>query len=145
MRLIYGNLLDPSTYLDVDGEPVRIQVSAIVITTNGFVKKTGDATMGRGCAKAAADRWMQLPLLLGQSLKKNGNRVELITTRKELRIVSFPVKPSSQECLPDRSNVVKHMQHKMTPGKMVPGWACVADMRIITRSAKQLVVLAEEK
>ena len=146
MRLIYGNLFDPTTYRFVDGRPVPIKPSAIVITTNGFVKKTGDAVMGRGCAKAATDIDPRLPLALGKAIKANGNRVQIIGTHLGMHpIVSFPVKPSLAICTENKSNVVKHMQGRMTVNKRVPGWACIADLKLITRSARQLVELSNKK
>jgi hypothetical protein len=121
-----------------------MQPSAIVITTNGFVKRAGDAVMGRGCAKIAADADPRLPLRLGKSIKAHGNNVSDLGMFGPCHLVSFPVKPSSAQCMQDRSNVVQHMKHRMTPGQMVPGWACVASIEIIARSAHQLVKLTEE-
>lgn len=61
----------------------------ICITTNGFVKKNGECVMGRGCAKEAAERYPELPKLLGQQIKKLGNQLILFP---EMRIITFPVK-----------------------------------------------------
>ncbi len=145
MQAIRGNLFDPTTYR-LQGKPISITPSAIVFTSNGFVKRSGEAVMGRGCAKAAASLDPRLPLQLGKAIKEYGNQVVILGTLLERSyLIAFPVKPMSAKCLPDKSNVVKHMQHRMTPGTMVPGWACVADMEIITRSAKQLARLAKEK
>ena len=44
-----------------------------VITTNGFVKKSGEAVMGRGCAAEAAMKWPALPKLLGDAIRRKGN------------------------------------------------------------------------
>lgn len=60
----------------------------ICVTTNGFIKLNGEGVMGAGCAKEAADRYPDLPRLLGQSLKLRGNVVSLLTNQ----ILSFPVK-----------------------------------------------------
>jgi hypothetical protein len=60
----------------------------ICITTNGFIKNNGEGVMGAGCAKEAAERYPDLPRLLGQSLKTRGNVVSLLTPQ----ILSFPVK-----------------------------------------------------
>ena len=59
-----------------------------VITTNGFVKNNGCAVMGRGCAKEAAQRYPNLPSLLGQALRY-GNQVYVW---REYGIITFPVK-----------------------------------------------------
>jgi len=146
MKLIYGNLFHPDSYKNPDGTPAGLKPSALVITTNGFVKTSGAAVMGRGCAKAAADFNPRLPLALGNAIKSAGNIVQQIGVLSDLyRIVAFPVKPVSALCLPDKSNVVKHMQSRMTPGKMVPGWACIADIKLIEYSANRLRDLAYEK
>jgi len=60
----------------------------ICITTNGFVKNDGTGVMGAGCAREAAERFPDLPYLLGQSLTLRGNVVSLLTPD----IISFPVK-----------------------------------------------------
>lgn len=45
------------------------------ITTNGYVKKNGEAVMGRGCAREAAKKWPELPEILGDMLRSDGNHV----------------------------------------------------------------------
>lgn len=60
----------------------------ILITTNGFLKKDGTGVMGAGVAKQAAERYPELPRLLGESLKCRGNVVSLLLGH----IASFPVK-----------------------------------------------------
>ena len=60
----------------------------ILVTTNGFIKNSGEGVMGAGVAKQAADRYPDLPRLLGQSLIGRGNVVSRLTDQ----IFSFPVK-----------------------------------------------------
>lgn len=143
MRLIYGDLFKPSTYTDSNGNPLKIDPSAIVITTNGFVKSTGDGVMGRGCAQEAATRWPKLPLELGIATRQNGVRTMVIARHEEITIVSFPVKPAVGKALEDMSNVVGHMRNKFKPGSSVPGWALVADLHLIKTSAEQLARIVE--
>ena len=101
--------------------------------------------MGRGCAKAAADIDPRLPLQLGNAIKECGNNVQIIgTLLGAYEVVSFPVKPTISVCAEGKTNVVSHMRDRMTVGKVVPGWACLADMTIIKRSAQQLVSLTEK-
>ena len=45
--------------------------------------------------------------------------------------------------LADKNEVVKYMRSKFSIGDQVPGWACVASLDIIKRSAKQLVEMAD--
>lgn len=64
----------------------------VCITTNGTVKKNGDAVMGRGNAKQAT---IVVPLIdryLGGYLKANGNVPGYLTVLTMPRIVIFPVK-----------------------------------------------------
>ena len=46
----------------------------VAIPTNGIVNPSGDAVMGAGLAKDAATRHPDLPRLLGQELRRSGNR-----------------------------------------------------------------------
>lgn len=147
MKELRGNLFDPSSYL-IQNPPTRGFIplnkkpDAICITTNGFVKTNGECVMGRGCAKQAANKWPGLATDLGSLIRKNGNIVQEIATigtaSDMIMLLSFPVKPVSEICNRDKSNVVKHMQKQFKPGQRVPGWACVADPGIIVRSAEQL-------
>ena len=60
----------------------------LLITTNGFIKKDGTGVMGAGVAKQAAERYPDLPRLLGQALRDRGNIVTPLT----FNIMAFPVK-----------------------------------------------------
>ena len=60
----------------------------IVIPTNGFVKKNGEAVMGKGLAYQAKKIFPNLPLELGNLLKKRGNHIYEL----ESGLISFPVK-----------------------------------------------------
>jgi len=104
MREIRGNIWD---YL---GEAV------IVITTNGTVKKNGEAVMGRGCALEAKQRFPRLPLFLGDRLTLRGNHVHYFSRCLGLPdLVTFPVKHN---------------------------WWEKADLALIERSCKELLKLA---
>lgn len=84
MREMEGDLWDVAEALQAD---------AVAITTNGFVKKNGEAVMGRGVALEAKQRWADLPRLLGVSLKLLGNHVHnFALATAPYRIVTFPVK-----------------------------------------------------
>lgn len=90
---------------------------AIVITTNGFVKKDGTAVMGAGCAKEAAEKYPWLPAALGALLKERGNYTyRFQTTYYDL--VTMPVKHN---------------------------WREDADMTLIQRSVNDLIWLANEQ
>ncbi len=123
------------------------QVDAICITTNGFVKKNNEAVMGKGCAKAAAGRWPQLPGILGDLITEHGNRVFRLLTVDGTEILSYPVKRIRRtlETAGELDLVVSHMQNKFKGGSVVPGWALKAELPIITRSAAQLLEIADRE
>ena len=60
-----------------------------VITTNGNIKSNGEAVMGRGIALQAAERYPELPTLLGNYIKRGGNSVCINSDHK---IIMFPTK-----------------------------------------------------
>lgn len=152
MKELVGNLFMPESYqLVVEGKPVSSKLcypDAICITTNGFTKRNGDCVMGRGCAKQAKEMWPKVPFDLGKLIRKNGNVTQSIATITRdgvaWTLVAFPVKPVHADCKPDKSNVVAHKQVMFHSGQRVPGWACVARMDIIRKSARQLVELADK-
>lgn len=101
----------------------NLKGDAICITTNGFVKKNGEAVMGAGIAKEAAKQFPTLPKQLGNLIKEHGNHVYSFWNLYKIYdgesgdiiekdIVSFPVKHN---------------------------WFEKADMELIRRSAKELI------
>lgn len=94
----------------------------LVVTTNGFVKKSGEAVMGRGCAKQLADAWPPVKTILGTHIHQKGNTVAVLLGAGEIKdstykaVVSFPVKHN---------------------------WWEQADLSLIEASAKQLKNLAD--
>lgn len=66
---------------------------AVVITTNGTVKKDGSAVMGRGVAKQAAQIDPSLPKQLGTMIAVGGNHLYTIHEWKNhTALVTYPVK-----------------------------------------------------
>lgn len=103
MKYLVGDLWD---YIDYP-------MTALCITTNGYIKNNGEAVMGRGCAFQAKSKYPLLPKLLGDMISREGNHVfELIP----LKLYSFPVKHS---------------------------WEQKADIKLIERSAKELDIIAK--
>jgi O-acetyl-ADP-ribose deacetylase (regulator of RNase III) len=75
----------------------REKPDALCIMTNGYVKNDGACVMGRGLAKQAADRWPELPKLLGAVLKSSGkNAVHKLVQKGGIWIVSYPTKETWQ-------------------------------------------------
>ena len=89
-----------------------------VITTNGFVKRNGEAVMGRGCALEAVKQWPELPALLGNVLRYRGNLTTLLLVDEvdEVALVALPVKHN---------------------------WWEKADLRLIVNSTVELIKLVD--
>ena len=123
------------------------EVDALAITTNGFVKRNGQAVMGRGCAKEATRLFPGIAQALGIAIGELGNIPAFLFNAQNTDIWSFPVKPVSvkvrNECeLTDR--VVRHMQGQCLRFPWTcPGWAAKADMGLIVASARLLVAAAD--
>ena len=106
--------------------------NVVCVTTNGFVKKSGEAVMGRGNALAMAQAIPELPKLLGSFIKKYTNRVGFIYNRS---VINFPVKPSSG----NYDDLLPYIQkYKPTDIINIPGFWCKADPSIIETSIDQL-------
>lgn len=129
MKLIYGDLFDQHS------------ADAICITTNGFVKKNGRAVMGKGCASRAKEKWSGIDKELGTNIITIGNVPAPLHETKNYNVLSFPVKPKYIFCNKDKSNVVTHMRKRFNSGEKVPGWAAIANVKIIERSARKLIQL----
>lgn len=108
----------------------------LCITTNGFVKRDGSCVMGRGIAAEAAKRFPEVPKALGHLITTQGNKVLPLGVHGDYLLMSFPVKPRFGKC--GETGVVGHMKSRFSPGDTVPGWACLADPSIISRSVRQL-------
>jgi len=100
--------------IEVYGDLWRYPASAVVVTTNGAVRKDGAAVMGRGCAKQATERYQGIEHVLGRHINLFGNHVALLLgeTDEGPALLSFPVK--------------EHWQDR-------------ASLELIVRSAKELV------
>jgi hypothetical protein len=75
--------------IEVKGDLWKYDADIRIITTNGYVKKSGAAVMDRGCTKEAADRFPNLPYLLGKAIEVHGNKV---FTWPAFKLITFPVK-----------------------------------------------------
>ncbi len=61
--------------------------AVIAVTTNGHVTRDGKASLGRGCARQAGERFPDMACRLGALLSEKGNHVHCLGEG----IVSFPV------------------------------------------------------
>ena len=60
-----------------------------VITTNGFVKKNGEAVCGRGTAYQAKMRYPDFSIRLGKFLNAHGNHVGIF---EDIKLLTMPTK-----------------------------------------------------
>ena len=127
---------------EAQGNLFIMEAQAVCITTNGFVKSNGQPVMGRGCAKEYAQLFPETLIDFGEKLKHVGNNIHHLTNDGDKDFYSFPVKPVNKMLI-NPNDVVNHMRNKFKPGDTVPGWACIADMYIITCSAYELVDIAD--
>lgn len=111
------------------------EYDAIVITTNGSVKKNGEAVMGRGIALEAKERYPWLARKLGDSLTRYGNRV-----------FAYDIEPSWSRVHPfDEKSYDYDFTLYTLPVKPAvgpngePGWKAKADINLIEESIKALV------
>ena len=86
MKEIYGDAWELASEFDV-----------LFITTNGTIKKNGQAVMGRGIAKQASLRYPILPHVLGAKIKHRGNVPSALLERGRGSLWSFPVKHEWQQ------------------------------------------------
>lgn len=136
MKEIRGNLWD---HLN--------QVDALCVTTNGFVKKNGQAVMGRGCALEAKNRWPVIAGILGRNIKAKGNVPHMLARESDTDVWSFPVKGSGMRVWEQVEVIryaVPHMHHRLQAPCTIPGWALKADLQLIAKSARYMVDLGNK-
>jgi hypothetical protein len=113
------------------------QADAICLTTNGATTNTGLAIMGRGNALHATRCWYGIKELLGQKIKRKGNRVQLLTRRNgELPYLRLPRKNG------DHLDVATPWHVVSFPVK--DHWKNDANKDLIRQSCSQLKKLASK-
>lgn len=81
--------------IDVTGDLWTYPADFRVITTNGTIKGTRHAVLGRGCAREAAQRYPRLAGLLGRRIAQRGNIVHFFSDLElgdRVGLFTFPVK-----------------------------------------------------
>lgn len=130
MREHYGNML-------------HLECEALCITTNGFVKANGECVMGKGIALEIKKLFPEVPRLLGNLLKANGNRTQVVLEpsmkTNKVALVSVPSKPVSGIC--NGSNTV----WPYPVGAFVAGFHMQSDINLIVTSLHQLVELTNQR
>lgn len=122
-----------------------VDKGAIGIPTNGYVSRNGAGVMGAGLAYDAKNRYPGIVFDLGTHLRREGNVVGWL--RKEPhQLIAIPVKPSFQkiENLNQKKNLLPKVRSLYGVGEFVPGFYCMADIKLIESSLNQLVVFIEK-
>lgn len=110
MRVYYGDLWD------------NFPTELVVVPVNIGWKTGGEAVMGAGVAKQAADRFPELPRWWGFQCQRFRENTPVMH-HPQYRVVMFPTKPMDEEC-PWAS------------------WKQDADAKLLWRSAAQLAAFA---
>lgn len=94
VKNLYTKIEAGYSMFEVKGELWTLPATHICITTNGFVKKNGEAVMGRGCALEAKTMFSGIEMILARNIQEYGNVVTRLinATESHGHILSFPVK-----------------------------------------------------
>jgi len=120
------------------------KVSAICITTNGFVKSNGECVMGAGIAKTFSDLYPEIPKRLGYYIKRYTSCTQVLTTIDGTDIIAFPTKPVNLT-ITDINQVVSHKRKQFKIGDVIPGFWSMSDTNLISKSCDELKSLIEVK
>lgn len=101
---------------------------AIVIPVNWTTKRNGDAVMGAGVAKQAAERWRGLPMLLGHWIEKAGPHVFWDRPSGEPYIVCFPTKRDWRQ--PSDVQLIEDGARQLATFGEYEGWKTIALPRL---------------
>ena len=100
--------------------------------------------MGIGIAKQIADKFPEVPYILGSKIKNEGNTVHVLKAepnKNKTVLLSFPVKPDYVTY--GGTNVVNHAEKNYSVGDKVAGFHAQADIKIIERSLQEIVRYAD--
>jgi len=113
---------------------------AICIPVNGFVKRNGDAVIGRQGLAYYFNHCFNgtFSNLLGRTFQFDGPSVQKILKlkRPDIWVVAFPTKP--HRITSDGTNAIESKASDFPKGKSIPGWAAKADLYTIAKSCLEL-------
>lgn len=100
--------------IEIKGNIWDTNAEWICIPTNGVVDKHGNAVMGAGLAKQAADRCPEIKKVLGEGIRQHGNITQGLLWYEAKTLISFPTKnhwkdPSSRQLVVGSARVLKDM------------------------------------
>lgn len=111
----------------------------ICVTTNGFIKKSGESVMGAGTAGEMVKVIPDLPKYLAKFIGLYGHVVGFIYNN----IISFPTKPVTGQIGDALPSFIQKMGGIEKIKGPVPGCWCKSDINIIERSLDQLINLID--
>jgi hypothetical protein len=122
-----------------------VDQGVIGIPTNGFVSRNGAGVMGAGLAWDAKNRYPGIVFDLGLLIRREGNVVGWLRQEPH-QIIAIPVKPSFQkiENLNQKKKLLPKVRSLYGIGETVPGFYCMADIKLIESSLNRLVSFIEE-
>lgn len=143
---------------DIWNELHANKYDAILIPTNGFFNKYGEAVMGAGLAFDAKIRYPGIQKKLGFFLKTNCEGVYdpqwkepwnvpyCIGVDKELgtKIFSFPTKPTWVHTDDKNKHIISRYREQAKLQSRVPGWQAKSDLLLIERSAELISKICEK-
>jgi hypothetical protein len=117
--------------LETTGSIFDCKADALCCPTNGVVKANGCLVMGKGLAKAFAQRYPALPQHFGSLVEENGNHAyvyepEGIGPQKD--IVSFPTKHHWSQ--PADLRLIERSARRVKEWASAYGWAQIALPRV---------------
>ena len=122
-----------------------VDQGAIGIPTNGYISRNGAGVMGAGLALDAKNRYPGIVFDLGTHLRREGNVVGWL--RKDPhQLISIPVKPwfMKLETHEQRIKILPKVRNLYNIGDTVPGFHCMANIKLIETSLNQLVDFIEK-
>ena len=115
----------------------------VLFTSNLGVKADGSNVMGAGTAKAVKERYRGIPYEYGAFLGQPVETRRIWISAQRPWIGAFPVKPKNILVNRGQTNIVRHMRKQFKPLTMAPGYAAKADPRLIRKTWRSLVRIAE--
>lgn len=113
---------------ELTGDLFSYPADAVCIPVNWRTKRNGDAVMGAGVAKQAAERWPELPGFLGRVIRHHELAVHAIRSDDGPYLVMFPTKQDWRE--PSSTALIERMVTQLVWFTTEYGWRTVVLPRL---------------
>jgi hypothetical protein len=126
-----GNLMLYET-----GDLFEKETEAIIIPTNGCLKKGNKAVVGKGVAKQANEVFDKFDVKLGANLTLFGNIPSIVGVWNGKTVINFPTKPGLiMYGVDDSYEIIDKYKRLKKKGDLIPGWMCKSSTSLIESSA----------